>query len=101
MFPVQLSIVWIIKFPKFEDHGQEVLGPQSSDSRAEDIISHFFDAARAHGATALTADENARFNSRNALRVALEGRGYRLGDSVQPSEALEPTTAASNVASLL
>ncbi|VDO61715.1 unnamed protein product, partial [Onchocerca flexuosa] len=78
-----------------EQSGNLVLGPDSS--RNEDIVSQFFNSARAHGAESLTPEENAKFGTRDAVKFASGSKGYRLGDTVQPSELVESNVSSDSV----
>uniref|UniRef100_A0A8R1XUP9 NADH dehydrogenase [ubiquinone] 1 alpha subcomplex subunit 12 n=1 Tax=Onchocerca volvulus TaxID=6282 RepID=A0A8R1XUP9_ONCVO len=78
-----------------EQSGNLVLGPDSS--RSEDIVSQFFNSARAHGAESLTPEENAKFGTRDAVKFASGSKGYRLGDTVQPSELVESNVSSDSV----
>lgn len=65
----------------------------SGNSRNEDIVSKFFNSARAHGAESLSADDKAKLGTRDALKFASVGKGYRLGDTSNPSELIESSNA--------
>uniref|UniRef100_A0A0R3S3F6 P97 cofactor p47 n=1 Tax=Elaeophora elaphi TaxID=1147741 RepID=A0A0R3S3F6_9BILA len=75
-----------------EQSGNLVLG--SDSSRNEDFVSQFFNSARAHGAEPLTQEENVRLGTRDAVKFASGGKGYRLGDGVQPAQLVESTTSS-------
>uniref|UniRef100_A0A1I7W0R1 UBX domain-containing protein n=1 Tax=Loa loa TaxID=7209 RepID=A0A1I7W0R1_LOALO len=76
-----------------EQSGNLVLG--SDSSRSEDVVSQFFNSARAHGAESLTPEENAKLGTRDAVKFASSSKGYRLGDAVQPSELVESSISSS------
>ncbi|KAM3725922.1 NSFL1 cofactor [Dirofilaria immitis] len=78
-----------------EQSGNLVLGPDSTHN--EDIVSKFFSSARAHGAESLTPEENARFGTRDAVKFASGSKGYRLGNTIQPSELVESNISSDSV----
>uniref|UniRef100_A0A915PXM9 UBX domain-containing protein n=1 Tax=Setaria digitata TaxID=48799 RepID=A0A915PXM9_9BILA len=78
-----------------EHSGSLVLG--TDNSRNEDIVSQFFSSARAHGAESLTPEESARLGTHDAVKFASHGKGYRLGDAVQPSQLVESAASSDSV----
>lgn len=76
-----------------EHSGQQVLGPSSGrggESDARDMIGQIFAAAREHGARTVS-DSDLQSGSSKNKKGAFAAGGYRLGDTVRPSEALDPS----------
>ncbi|VDK80050.1 unnamed protein product [Litomosoides sigmodontis] len=70
-----------------EHSGNLVLGPDSS--RNDDFVSQFFNSVRARGAEPLTQEESERLGTRDALKLDLSDKGYRLGGSTLHSQLTE------------
>ena len=76
-----------------ETSGQQIVGP---NKKKKDFTQGIFDAAKSHGAQAVTGDEPRKPKSSNAF----SGAGFTLGSNVDPSKqignSIASTTGGSN-----